>query len=65
MKTVITICNTVQVGVENYEDVKYSKVFDDDSTILDIKKWIQSETANNLSIEQIGITGTSISDLKE
>jgi len=38
MQTVITVINTVQVGIDTYQDIKTSRIFNDDSTIREIKE---------------------------
>ena len=43
MKTAVTVINTVQVGIDEYRDLKATKIFDDDTTIGEIKDWIINE----------------------
>ena len=38
MKTAVTVIDTVQVSMDEYKDIKTTKVFDDESTIKEIKE---------------------------
>lgn len=63
MKTAVTVINTVQVGVDEYRDLKTTKIFDDDTTIGEIKDWIIKERKLKLERDKIGISGTDFSDV--
>lgn len=65
MKTGITIINTEQVSMDEYRDIRRTKVFDDTATILDIKKFISGTGTGNLSLDKIGLSGVDISDIIE
>lgn len=65
MKTGITVTKCHQVGVESWADEKTTKIFDDNSTIGDIKAWIKSELCCKSEIKDIGLSGNIISDIKE
>lgn len=43
MKTAITVVNTVQISMDEYKDVRKTKIFEDHDTILSIKKWIKRQ----------------------
>ena len=40
MKTAVTVINAVQIGMDEYRDLKTTKIFDDNTTIGEIKDWI-------------------------
>jgi len=63
MKTAVTVINTVQVGIDEYKDLKTTKIFDDDTTIGEIKDWIIKERKLKLERDKIGISGTDFSDV--
>lgn len=63
MKTGITVTNTVQISMDEYRDVKTTKVFDDDATIKDIKIWIIEATKSKSTIENIGLSFVQISNV--
>ena len=42
MKTAVTVINTVQTGMDNYKDLKETKVFEDTATLGEIKLWAVS-----------------------
>ena len=63
MKTAVTVINTVQVGIDEYRDLKTTKIFDDDTTIGEIKDWIIKERKLKLERDKIGISGTDFSDV--
>lgn len=65
MKTGVTVIKTHQVGIDSWEDEKITKLFDDSSTIGDIKSWIKSELSYKAEIKDIGLSGNMISDIKE
>ena len=63
MKTAVTVINTVQVGMDEFRDLKTTKIFDDDTTIGEIKDWIIKERKLKLERDKIGISGTDFSDV--
>lgn len=63
MKTGVTVTNTVQISMDEYKDVKTTKVFDDDATIKDIKTWIIEATKSKSKIEDIGLSFVEISNV--
>lgn len=66
MKTAITVIDTKQVGMEEYRDVRTTKVFDDSTTILEIKQWIKIKLKlTKTEVENIGFSGIDISDVDE
>jgi hypothetical protein len=42
MKTAVTVIECVQTGYDSFADIKHTKVFDDSSTLGDIKAWVKS-----------------------
>ena len=65
MKTAITVINTVQVGMEEYRDQKTTKIFNDNSTIGEIKDWIIQELKIKKVRDEIGLSPVDISDVTE
>ena len=63
MKTGITVINTHQVGMEEFKDVKTTKVFDDKSTLEEIKIWIHGATKSKKDITDISLASVDISDV--
>ncbi len=63
MKTAVTVINTVQVSMDEYRDLKTTKIFGDDTTIGEIKDWIIKERKLKLERDKIGISGTDFSDV--
>ena len=63
MKTAVTVINTVQIGMDEYRDLKTTKIFDDNTTIGEIKDWIIKERKLKLERDKIGISGTDLSDV--
>jgi hypothetical protein len=61
MKTGITIIRTVQTGIDSYKDIRTTKIFNDDSTILEIKQWISNNS--QMAIEDVRISAVEISDM--
>lgn len=49
--------------MDEYRDVKTTKVFDDDATIKDIKIWIIEATKSKSAIEDIGLSFVEISNV--
>jgi hypothetical protein len=65
MKTAITVVKTEQQSMDSYADVRTTKVFDDNSTIGEIKDWIISTLKLKKDRQYLGLSGTEISDLIE
>ena len=63
MKTAITVINTIQTGMDSYKDVRTTKVFDDSSTLADIKTWVRNTKKSKLNPENISIGSLEISDV--
>lgn len=63
MKTAVTVIRTVQVGMEEYRDLKTTKIFDDDSIIGEIKDWIIKEGKLKASRDKVGLSAIDISDV--
>lgn len=63
MKTAVTVIDTVQVGIDEYRNLKTTKIFDDDTTIGEIKDWIIKERNLKLERDKIGISGTDFSNV--
>lgn len=64
MKTAVTVINTRQVSMDEFRDFKTTKVFDDNSTIGEIKDWIIKATDGcTKKREHIGLSGVDISDV--
>ena len=65
MKTAVTIIKFVQTGMDNYKDVKETKVFEDNATLLEIKQWIHSKRADKSKIEasEISLATADFSDV--
>lgn len=54
MKTAVTVIDTVQTGIDNYKDLKKTKVFEDNATLLEIKQWAK---------EAMGFEGVEAEDI--
>lgn len=65
MKTGITVIVTKQVSMDEYRDFKKTKVFDDNSTIGEIKKWIKIAGEYHAEVDKIGISDIDISDIED
>ena len=64
MKTAVTVINTRQVSMDEFRDFKTTKVFDDNSTIGEIKDWIIKATDGcTKKREHIGLSGVDISNV--
>lgn len=63
MKTAVTITNCVQTGMDNFKDVKTTKVFDDNTTLLEIKEWINIASKSKKDISEISLATSEISDV--
>lgn len=65
MKTAVTVINAVQVSVDEYRDIKVTKIFDDNATLGEIKDWVIKERKIKLERDKVGISGTDFSDIVE
>lgn len=63
MKTAVTLIETVQTGIDNYKDMRITKVFEDSATILEIKQWIKSKAKSKIEVEDISLAVVDISDV--
>jgi hypothetical protein len=64
MKTGITITDTIQIGMDEFKDIKKTKVFDDNTTLLEIKEWIKSESPfTKVPINEISLSSVTVSDV--
>ena len=65
MKTGITVINTEQTGMNEYKDVKTTKIFDDGCTLLQIKYWIKSATKAKCADTEMSLAYVDITDIDE
>lgn len=67
MKTAVTVINTIQVSMDEYKDVRTTKVFDDNQRLIDIKTWIQKTVSDykNTEISNISLSSVTISDVND
>ena len=51
--------------MDNYKDVKETKIFDDNATLLEIKEWIHSQRNDRSKIEvsEISLATADFSDV--
>ena len=63
MKTAVTIINCIQTGMDNFKDVKTTKVFDDNVTLLEIKEWVNAASVSKKNISEISLGTVEISDV--
>lgn len=63
MKTAVTVINTVQTGMDNYKDVRTTKIFSDESTLLEIKQWIKEKNGFKDDVTRISLSAVEISDV--
>lgn len=63
MKTAVTLIETVQTGMDSYKDLRTTKVFEDNATLLDIKQWIKSKLKSKIEVEDISLACVDISDV--
>lgn len=63
MKTGVTLIDTVQTGMDNYKDLRTTKVFEDSATLLEIKQWIKSKSKLKIEVEDISLACVDISDV--
>jgi len=65
MKTAVTIINTIQTGMDSYNDYRITKVFTDDQSIRDIKEWIKFNQDLRIPVEDVSLACVDISDFDE
>jgi hypothetical protein len=64
MKTAVTVIETVQTGMDNYKDLKKTKVFDDSTTLLEIKQWAkEAMNVTKVEVEDISLGSLDFSDV--
>lgn len=63
MKTAVTIIYTKQVGMDEWKDIRLTKVFEDSATLLEIKEWIHSIYKSKIDVSEISIGTANISDV--
>ena len=63
MKTAVTVVFNIQTGMDNYKDVKKSKVFDDNTTLFEIKQWIHGMYKSTTSVSEISLATADFSDV--
>ena len=63
MKTAVTVIDTVQVGMDECKDIKTTKVFDDESTIKEIKEWVIFQNKLKVGVDEIRLSAIGISDV--
>ncbi len=63
MKTAVRIIQFVQTGMDNYKDVKETKVFDDSTTLLEIKQWIHTKSKAKIDVSEISLATADFSDV--
>lgn len=65
MKTAVTVINTIQTGMDNYKDLKITKVFDDSATLQDIKEWAKASMKFKGDSKDISLGCLDFSDVTE
>ena len=56
MKTAVTVIQTIQTGMDNYKDLKKTKVFEDNATLLEIKQWAkEAMNVKKVEVEDISL----------
>ena len=63
MKTAVTVIEPKQISMDEWRDFRTTKVFDDDTTIGEIKDWIISTLKLKKERSEIGICENDISDV--
>ena len=49
--------------MDNYKDVKETKVFDDSTTLLEIKQWIHTKSKAKIDVSEISLATADFSDV--
>lgn len=63
-KTAVTVIQTVQTGIDNYKDLKKTKVFEDNATLLEIKQWAkEAMNLKKVEVEDISLGSLDFSDV--
>ena len=66
MKTAVTVIQTIQTGMDNYKDLKKTKVFEDNATLLEIKQWVkEAMNAEKVEVEDISLGSLDFSDVDD
>lgn len=67
MKTAVTVVNTIQVSMDEYKDVRITKVFDDNQRLIDIKNWVKvtCPTHKNIEVSNISLSAVTFSDIND
>ena len=64
MKTAVTVIQTIQTGMDNYKDLKKTKVFEDSATLLEIKQWAkEAMNAKKVEVADISLGCLDFSDV--
>jgi hypothetical protein len=63
MRTAVTVVSVVQVGIDEFRNVRTTKIFDDDTTLGDIKRWEKEQLGLSIDIADIRLSGIEISDV--
>ncbi len=64
MKTAVTVIQTIQTGMDSYKDLKKTKVFEDNATLLEIKQWAkEAMNAEKVEVEDISLGCLDFSDV--
>ena len=65
MKTAVTIITTNQIGIDEWKDIRHTKIFEDHDTLLDIKRWIKSKSKSTLIVSDISLSEPIFSDVED
>ena len=63
MKTAVTVINTIQTGMDNWKDVKTTKVFEDNATLFEIKEWVKGAMKVKTDVQDISLGCIDFSDV--
>ena len=65
MKTAVTVIQTIQTGMDNYKDLKKTKVFEDNTTLLEIKQWAkEAMNVKKIEVKDISLGCLDFSDVE-
>ena len=65
MKTAVTVTKVIQTGIDTYKDLKVTKVFDDNITLLQIKLWAKITMEDKGSAKHISLGSLEFSDVED
>lgn len=65
MKTAVTVVKTEQISIDDYRDYKYTRVFDDSATILEIKQWMIVQLGIKAMVDEFSLSNGDISNIVE